>query len=229
MISSRVEPSMKLSRRYNAILHVNRIALTEGTPDAVFQGMCRVLRSLMAYDRAGLTFYDPDRDRLRIAALYGSYENSVFRVGDFLDLKTTQSGWTFRKQSRTIRRDLPGDLRFGSERNTAEEGFRSLCSVPLVLHGSSVGVVTIVGRRKNQFFDRHADLVQDISNQVTLAMCLAWQRCPIHVTTRLLCPRCIGAADGKTTTLKYREDLSKWGKQGGRGRRKQVANDKPDH
>jgi formate hydrogenlyase transcriptional activator len=214
---------MNIRSVHKAILQVNHVALTEPSSEAVFQGMCHALSGVVNYDRAGLSLWDPEHDSLRITALYGCFENSYFHVGDLLDPKSSQNGWTFRTQSKTIRRDLPNELRFASERYTVEEGFQSLCSVPLVVRGNSIGVVTVVGSRRNQFSERHADLVQEMSDQIALAISFGTQRCLTHATTRLLCPRCIGAAGGKTTVSKHRQDLSTWGKKGGRGRKKLAS------
>ena len=40
--------------------------------------------------------------------------------------------------------------------------------------------------------------------------------CAMHPMTRLICPRCIGKKGGKATTRKYRKNLSRWGRKGGR-------------
>jgi formate hydrogenlyase transcriptional activator len=204
---------------YNSLLHVNQVAISKSTPETVFEGMCEAIRTIVPHDRAGLTLYDPDRDNLRIAALCGAYGNSSFNVGDSLDCGASQSGWTFTNQRITLRRNLPRDLQFHSEQQTADEGFRSLCSVPLVVRGSSIGVVTVVGLRINQFSVADARIVQRMCNQITLAISSLVPRCKIHPKTKLLCPKCIGAAGAKVTLSKYRTELSNWGKKGGRTRK----------
>ena len=209
-----------VASRYRAVLKVNEIALTNPTVETLFQGMCSVLKHLVPYDRAGINLYDPDTDGLRLMATSGPYEKSVFYVGQILGRKESQTGWTFEHQQRTIRRDLRKEVRFPFDKLNADEGYRSLCSVPLVVRGSSIGVVNLIGVRSNQFSLRDADVVQEMSNQIVLAISSLTQQCPTHINTRLVCPRCIGAAGGKTTVAKHREALSTWGKQGGRGKRR---------
>lgn len=211
---------MNSSARYKALLQASEVALTRLTLESVFQGTCEVLKNVVPYHRAELTLYDPSHDRLEIAALYGSYENSAFRVGDVVDGNASQNGWTFEPQSKMIRHNLPEDARFRAEQQTANEGFRSLCSVPLVVRGIIIGVMTLVGAHKNQFSTRHAEFVQQISNPLALAITSMIQRCQVHPNTKVVCPRCIGAAGGKATVSKHHADLSEWGKKGGRGRRK---------
>ena len=201
-----------------AVIAVNRVAILENAPEKVFYKMCEALKRVMRYDRAGLTVYDPKHDTLKIAALYGSYENSFFRVGDFLGRGNSQNGWTFEHQSGTLRRDLAKEHQFGLEKYTVEEGFRSLCSVPLVVHGKSVGVVTILSRQRNQYSDRHGQSLQDVANQIAFPVAMLSPHCLRHPQSKLMCPSCVGSGGGRTTTAKYKEQLSVWGQKGGRGK-----------
>jgi len=211
---------VNITSRHRALLRVNHVALTQSTVEELFAGMCEALGKLLRYDRAGLSLYDPEHDSLKIAALYGPHENSIFRLGYLLNRKSSQTGWVFDHQTHIIRHDLAKEVRFPADQLTLDEGYRSLCSVPLIVGGNSIGVVTIVSARKNQYSTGHAHLLQEISNQIALAVNTVSPRCLNHPNTRLVCPRCIGAAGGKTTVSKHREDLSSWGKKGGRGRKK---------
>jgi formate hydrogenlyase transcriptional activator len=209
-----------IADRYRALLQVNEVALAKSTTEELFTGACEAVGKLVPFDRAGLSLYEPNHDSLKIAALYGRHENSIFRPGRLLDRRTSQTGWVFDNQAYLIRRDLPNEVRFPADKLTIDEGYRSLCSVPLIVWGSSIGVVTILSQRKNEFSTQNAHVLHEISNQIALAVKCITPRCPIHTSAKLVCPRCIGAAGGKTTVLKHRKDLSSWGKKGGRGHKK---------
>jgi len=211
--------------RYRTIIEVNRVAIVETAPEKVFCGMCAALKKVMPCDRAGLTVYDPEHDALKIAALYGRYENSFFHVGDFLRRNDSQNGWTFEHQSRTLRRDLAKEHQFALEKHTLEEGFQSLCSVPLVVYGKGVGVVTILSQQKNQYSHRDGEYLQDVANQIALLVAMLAPHCTHHPQSKLVCPRCIASAGGRTTTAKYKEQLSAWGQKG--GRRKKEGSELP--
>jgi formate hydrogenlyase transcriptional activator len=216
-------PRLSLADRYSSLLKASEIALTNSTPQAVFQGICGVLKELVPYDRAGISLYDPDHDSLRIVDIYGPHENSVFRVGHLLNRETSQTGWVFDNKETMFRRDLAADSRFAGDKRIIDEGYRSICSVPLVVRKNSIGVLTVLGARKNQLSEGHAEIVQQMSRQVALAIASIVPRCQTHANTKVVCPRCIGAAGGKTTAFKHREDLSNWGRKGGRGRRNNLA------
>jgi formate hydrogenlyase transcriptional activator len=210
-------------RRYQSLLRVNEIALTTSTAEGIFRGMCRVLREVVPYDRAGLSLYDPEHDSLRIAHLYGPHENSMFHVGHLLHRKTSQTGWVFEHKTTMVRCNLEAELRFPGDKDLVAEGYHSLCSVPLVVRGNSIGVVSMVAARRDSLSRKHAELLEELSDQIVLAIISMKRRCPTHMNTNLVCPRCIGAAGGKTTVSKHRQDLSSWGKKGGRGRKGQIS------
>jgi formate hydrogenlyase transcriptional activator len=187
--------------------------------EGVFQGMCVILKRMVPCDRAALSVYDPDQDGLKIVDVYGPRSSSIFYVGQLLSRKTSQSGWAFEHQKTIVRGDLAKEFRFSTDKAAVDEGYLSACSVPLIVRGNSIGAVTIAAGRKNRLSINHAAIVEEVSKQIALAISCSMLRCPIHTQTKLVCPRCIGASGGKTTASKHREDLSIWGRKGGRGRR----------
>ena len=212
-------PRPSTADRYRSLRKASEIALTKCTAESVFQEICDVLKEVVPYDRAGLSLYDPDHDSLRIVDIYGPHENSIFLMGHLLGRKTCQTGWVFENKQTLFRRDLAAEFKFPSDRRIVDEGYRSICSVPLVVRGNSIGVLSVIGSRENQLSIDHAEMVEEVSRQVALAVASIVPRCPTHTHTKVVCPRCIGAAGGKTTVSRHREDLSHWGRMGGRGRK----------
>jgi hypothetical protein len=87
-----------------------------------------------------------------------------------------------------------------------------------VVHGKSVGVVTILSRQRNQYSDRHGQSLQDVANQIAFPVAMLTPHCLRHPQSKLMCPSCVGSGGGRTTTAKYKEQLSAWGQKGGRGK-----------
>ena len=73
--------SLPLAARYRTLLEVNKAAITQPTPDKVFESMCAALKQLILFDRAGLTLYEPEQDALKLIARQGKFANSYFRPG----------------------------------------------------------------------------------------------------------------------------------------------------
>jgi len=210
----------RIDERYDTLLEVNRVAITQDAPESIFQGMCTALKKVFPYDRAGLMLYQPEEDALKIVALHGTVPGSFFRIGTLLKTKESPHGLAFMNQRIVLRGNIETERQFAVEEFTLSEGLRSYCAVPLVARGTSVGVVTVLSFRKDQFCESQAKFLREACDQIVLAVKTFLPYCDKHLRSRMVCPKCIASAGGRITTEKYREQLSAWGKQGGRGKKK---------
>jgi formate hydrogenlyase transcriptional activator len=214
---------LRAGERYATILEVNRAAITQPGLNEMFQGMCKAVKKVIPYDRAGLSLYAPEKDSLKLAALEGCSPDSFYNIGLVLDCKQSHHGWVFEHQKPIVRRDLQREFEFQIEQYNVKEGIRSYCAVPLIARGESIGVIIILSSQKNRYSEGHAEFLQEVSDQVVLAITSLLPFCSKHLRTKLICPRCIASGGGLATAAKYKEQLSDWGKQGGRGRKKPAS------
>lgn len=211
---------LNATQRYTTILEVNRAAITQPGINEVFRGACQAVKKVLPYDRIGLSLYAPEKGALKIAAAEGCSPDSFYHVGLMLDCKETHHGWVFQHKKAIVRRDLQKEMEFQIEQHNLVEGIRSYCAVPLVLRGDSLGVMIILSSQKNRYSKMHAEFLQEVSDQLVLAVRCLLPSCPKHFGTSLICPRCIASGGGRATAAKHKAQLSDWGKQGGRGRKK---------
>jgi len=207
-------------QRYATILDVNRAAITQPGIEEVFRGTCDAVKKVLPYDRMGLSLYMPERGALKLAAADGCGPDSFYRAGLLLDCKESHHGWVFQHKKAIVRRDLRKEIEFQIEQYNVAEGIRSYCAVPLIVRGDSLGVMIILSSQKNRYSKENAEFLQEVSDQLVLAVRSLMPSCPKHSATNLICPRCIASGGGRTTAAKHGEKLSDWGKQGGRGRKK---------
>ena len=214
---------LKTVERYATLLEVNRAAITQPGLNEMFQGMCTAVKKVIPYDRAGLSLYVPEKDALELVARDGCFPGSFYNIGVMLDCKDSHHGWVFEHQRPIVRGNLKRQLEFQVEQHTLMEGLQSYCAVPLIVRRESIGVIIILSSQKNRYSDRHAEFMQQVSDQVVLAIKSIIPCCPSHLRTKLICPRCIASGGGQATAARYKEQLSVWGKQGGRGRKKPAG------
>src|SRR5437016_14668367 len=216
---------LKTLQRYTTILEVNRAVIAEPTLDEILRRAYTAVTKVIPCDRMALSIYAPEHAALKLVAAAGQPTASFYRVGLMLDCKESHHGWVFQNQKAIVRRDLQKELQFQVEQHNVREGIRSYCAVPLVVRGESLGVVIILSSQKNCYSAEHADFLQEVSNQLALALKSLMPSCPKHPQGNLICPRCIAGDGGRATAARHQEQLSEWGKQGGRGRKKrqQVA------
>ena len=106
---------------------------------------------------------------LTLAAIDSS-RPSGFSPGYELSLEEGHSGWAFTHQAVSLRGDLRREQVHATDRLLCEEGIRSLCAVPLVVRGQSVGAISVLSETPDQYTDRDGDFLREIANQVALAI-----------------------------------------------------------
>jgi hypothetical protein len=79
----------------------------------------------------------------------------------------------------------------------------------------------ILSSQVSQYSERDAEFLQEVADQLVLAVKCLLPLCPKHTASKLICPRCIASKGGQTTAGKHKTRLSEWGKRGGRGRKSQ--------
>jgi len=73
-------------------------------------------------------------------------------------------------QEAVVRGDLDMEQQSAGEQSLAAEGIQSYCVVPLVAMGNSIGTFTVWSESKNRYSQADAELLQEIANQVALAI-----------------------------------------------------------
>ena len=160
----------RTAERYRTLLEVNNAIITNLTQEALLHAVCQALQRVLPTDRAALTLYDPRVGVLRIVAVEGRHHSDQFVVGVTLDLEDSPAGWAFRHQRPLLRRDLETERSFAPEHRLYAQGIRSLCTAPLVVRGGSIGTLHVASLTPNQYDDADAAFLQEVANQVALAV-----------------------------------------------------------
>jgi formate hydrogenlyase transcriptional activator len=98
-------------------------------------------------------------------------ESEFFRMGKEYDLGETRiSAWVLDQQESVVRSDLEKEQESAGDRRLVAEGIQSYCVVPLVAMGKSIGTFTVWSEAKNRYSEADAELLQEVANQVPLAI-----------------------------------------------------------
>src|SRR5262249_55745277 len=100
----------------------------------------------------------------------GPFLSEHFTVGQTFDPKDSHFGLALRTQRPLVRRDLQIEAQFTSERRAAQEGIRSICTVPLIARGRAIGALNLASRMPDQYSVADAEFFQEVANQVALAI-----------------------------------------------------------
>src|SRR5580700_1569245 len=126
-------------------------------------------QSAIPFDRCALTIYKPETDTFHFLAVEGALQSDYFQTGLEVGRTETSAGWVFDHQQ-PLRRNLEEERPFANEKRLWAEGLRSLCIVPLILRGKSIGTFSVVSREQNRYSEEDAQFLQEVAIQVVLAI-----------------------------------------------------------
>jgi formate hydrogenlyase transcriptional activator len=157
-------------QRARTLLEINNAIISNLTRDVLFHRVCEALQRVISFDRVALALYEAEANVIRLVAFEGPFRSEYFIVGQTFDPGDSHFGLAIARQRPLVRRDLTVEAQYVSERRAAHEGIRSICTVPLVVRGRSIGAVNLASRMASQFSEADAEFFQEVANQVALAI-----------------------------------------------------------
>jgi formate hydrogenlyase transcriptional activator len=166
-----VEAALRKSEEQNrSLLQINNAIITNLTQQALLHSISEALHPVISFDRCAITLYQPERDSFRFLAVEGELLSDYFRTGLELSRNETCGSWVFDHQRPLVRRDLEKEQQYPNERHLAAEGIQSMCVVPLALRGKCIGLLSLVSQQRDRYSDEDAGFLQEVANQVALAV-----------------------------------------------------------
>jgi formate hydrogenlyase transcriptional activator len=165
------EAALRKSEEQNrSLLQINNAIITNLTQQELLRSISEALHPLISFDRCAITLYQPERDSFRFLAVEGELLSDYFRTGQEFSRNETCTSWVFDHQQPLVRRDLEKEQQYPNERRLVTEGIRSMCVVPLTLQGKCIGLLSVVSRQRGRYSGEDAVFLQEVANQVALAV-----------------------------------------------------------
>ena len=167
----RAEAALRKSEEQNrSLLQINNAIITNLTQQELLRSISEALHPLISFDRCAITLYQPERDSFRFLAVEGELLSDYFRTGQEFSRYETCASWVFDHQRPLVRRDLEKEQQYPNERRLVTEGIQSMCVVPLTLQGKCIGLLSVVSQQRDRYSDEDAVFLQEVANQVALAV-----------------------------------------------------------
>ena len=169
---SRAENALKCSQEQRRmLLEINNAVITKLSRDELWGAIADAVRRIVPFDRLALSQYDAKDDRLRIVTYAGPYHREDYTpVGRELKLDDSPAGLAFTSQRYVLRRDLEVERVTTSEERAYSHGFRSICALPLIVRGQSVGAITMGSLNRAQYSEGDAEFLMEAANQISIAI-----------------------------------------------------------
>ena len=160
----------RTAARYRTLLEINNAIITHLTQEDLLRSVFATLRTIIPFDRAAFTLYNAANETFRYLAIDGTLPSAFFRQGVEFHRTASMSSRVFDEQRPVLRRDLEREQEYPNDRRLVAEGIRADCLVPLIVAGRSLGTLNVASLTRNQYSEDDMQLLQDIGNQVALAV-----------------------------------------------------------
>ena len=160
----------RTAARYRTLLEINNAIITHLTQEDLLRSVFATLRTIIPFDRAAFTLYNPANETFRYLAIDGTLPSAFFRQGVEFHRSASMSARVFDEQRPVLRRDLEREQEYPNDRRLVAEGIKADCLVPLIVAGRSLGTLNVASLTRNQYSEDDMQLLQDIGNQVALAV-----------------------------------------------------------
>jgi formate hydrogenlyase transcriptional activator len=169
---TRADAALKKSEnRLRALLEINNAIIAKLNRDELFTAIADALAQIIWFDRLALSLHDPGANVLRILSYAGTYQRADYTpVGRVLQLDDSPAGQAFTQQKAVVRPNLEAERLTSSEQRAFAHGFRSMCALPLIVRGKSIGAITLGSLTPLQYLKSGEDFLVGVANQVALAI-----------------------------------------------------------
>jgi len=165
------EALRKTEQRKHSLLEINNAIINKLTQQALFASAYEAIRRVVSFDRAAFLLHQPETKTLKLVSMDRDTESEFFRLGKDYDLQESRiSAWVLDRQEAVVRGDLEAEQQSAGDQRLIREGIRSYCVLPLVAMGESIGTFTVWSETKNRYSEEDAELLQEVANQVALAI-----------------------------------------------------------
>lgn len=154
--------------RSTLLLEINNALVSNLEIKELVKGISRSLQSLIPHDCVGLAIYDENSGKMFAQAVSSNLEPML--EGVYFAAEGTVTGQTFASGEPTYVWPLES-RHFPSEttKGFIEKGLKTLYAIPLVVHGRTLGVMSMSSVRDDAFNGEDQYLFRQIGKQVALA------------------------------------------------------------
>ncbi|HEY3973103.1 MAG TPA: sigma 54-interacting transcriptional regulator [Candidatus Sulfotelmatobacter sp.] len=161
--------------RLKLLLDVNNAVVSNLSLSELFKVIPNRLRLAMQCDAACLSLPDPQKQRLEIHGLNFPEGRGFMQEEMQIPMEGTSPGKAFRTRETVLYETAPLGLNHIALQINFHEGVQSGCFVPLIRADRTLGVLHLFDRHPHRFSVADAEFLQQVANQVAIALDNAMQ------------------------------------------------------
>jgi formate hydrogenlyase transcriptional activator len=155
--------------RSELLLEISNMLVSNLNLRELLSAISACLQRVVPHDVAAISLYDATSNMLRISALESLIDEDLFIEGESIPIEGTVSGLSLTTRQPVLSNADDLAKRCPLKRFT-DAGLKSACSVPLIAHDRTLGVLGVLSFRENGFDQEATQLLMQIAKQVAIAV-----------------------------------------------------------
>lgn len=151
------------------LLEINNMLVSNLNLRELLAAISACLRRVIPHDVAGISLYDKVNNTLRLSALESPSNTNLFIEDEIVSVDGTAPGLAL-TTGRAVLSSLADPQRPSPSGRFAAAGVRSGCTVPLISHNHTLGVLGVSSFHENAFSEKDAELLSEIAKQVAISV-----------------------------------------------------------
>jgi formate hydrogenlyase transcriptional activator len=160
----------RTAERYRALLEINNAIIGNLTRETLLRSVTDILRRVVPLNGVAIAIRNPKNQTFSYFLLESTHSSDHFKVGVEFDRNASIASWVCDHQRAVRRGDLEKEQSYPNDRHAVAAGIYSDCIVPLIVRGESIGTLNIGSAKKNQYSQANLEFLQEVANQIALAI-----------------------------------------------------------
>ena len=156
--------------RYQLLLDINNAVVNCLGLASLLHATCDALRKVIPHDAASICLSDTETGQLRLHSFDLRYTSDLEEGASF-PLQGSPQGLAFTSGRPVLIRKLDlNEFPAPQIKHAYNDGLRSGCVIPLVVHDRALGTLDIASRSENAFTEKDEELLIQVAGQIAIAV-----------------------------------------------------------
>jgi formate hydrogenlyase transcriptional activator len=162
--------SRQAQDRLKLVLDLTNQVVSNLNFQELLQAISTSVRQVMHYDAAAIMLPEPDGKHLRVHALDFPDSRGIFKADVLVPIEGSTPGESFSTGKPWVMNRLDPDLNLEMYEKATAEGINSLCDMPLISRGRTLGVLAVARREENAFDRDETGFLSQVAQQIAIGV-----------------------------------------------------------
>jgi formate hydrogenlyase transcriptional activator len=162
--------SRQAQDRLKLVLDLTNQVVSNLNFQELLQAISTSVRQVMHYDAAAIMLPEPDGKHLRVHALDFPDSRGIFKADVLVPIEGSTPGESFSTGKPWVLNRLDPELNLEMYEKATAEGINSLCDMPLISRGRTLGVLAVARREENAFDREETGFLSQVAQQIAIGV-----------------------------------------------------------